>query len=74
MLNHASILSESKKQAVIESYNNLQDEEAARKRGESLVLQRNENHHVSPKGNGIKLETIARIEASDRQMHLESRT
>ena len=72
--NHANYLSESRRQAVIESSNNLQDERAASKKEKSLVLRRRKTLLVSLKEIESELVKIVNIEGSNRQMHPESRT
>ena len=72
--NHANYLSESRRLAVIESSNNLQDEEAASKRGKSLVPRRRKSHHVKLEGKESELRKISKTKESNRQMHPESRT
>ena len=72
--NPANYLSESRRQAVIESSNNLQDERAASKKEKSLVLRRRKTLLVSLKEIESELVKIVNIEGSNRQMHPESRT
>ena len=72
--NPVNYLSESRRLAVIESSNNLQDERAASKKEKSLVLRRRKTLLVSLKEIVSELVKIVNIEGSNRQMHLESRT